>query len=124
MLWDVTTAGPPRCPVWWHLCSTVYRRKRPRNTQNGRSVLLIVNLMADSKSRSPHSYLSFTVTMRLSHLVSEIFTCHRQMNEWTDNADHYYNWPHIANKAKHFKTYKACNNYMIHQLLRKRHLSG
>jgi len=63
------------------LYSTVYR---PENTQNGRIILLIANLMADSDSGSPDSYLSFLVTIRLSRLILEIFACDTQM----DNVDH------------------------------------
>jgi len=58
---------------------------QPRNTQNGRTILPIVNLMADSESRSPVSYSSFLVTICLSCLVSEIFTSDRRM----DNVNHY-----------------------------------
>jgi len=35
LLSDMTIAGLPRCLVWCCLYSTVYRRKRPRNIQNG-----------------------------------------------------------------------------------------
>jgi len=45
------------------------------NIQNGRTVLQIANLMADSESGSPVSYSSFLVTICLSRLVSEIFVC-------------------------------------------------
>jgi len=41
-------------------------------------LLPIVNLMTDSESRSMDSYLSIPVTIRLFHLVSEIFVCDRQ----------------------------------------------
>jgi len=68
--------------VWMGKCQS-------GNTQNGGTVLPIVNLMADSKSGSPDSYSSFLVTIRLSLLVSGIFACDRQM----DNADHYYSLP-------------------------------
>jgi len=77
-LWDMTTAGPLRCPVWCCLCGIVYRRKRPGNTQNGGTVLPIANLMADSESGSPDSCSSVLVTIRLSRLVSDIFACDRQ----------------------------------------------
>jgi len=50
---------------------------RPGNTQNGRTVFPIANLMADSESGSPVSYSSFLVTICLSRLVSEIFACDR-----------------------------------------------
>jgi len=100
-VWDVTIAGPPRCLVWCRLYGTVYRRKRPENTQNGGTVLLIGNLRADSESGSPDYYSSFfLVTICLSRLVSEIFVCNRQTDKWTDrrtdNADHYYSWSHIV----------------------------
>jgi len=48
-LWDVTIAGLPWCPVWCRLYGTVYWRKQPGNTQNGGTLLLIANLMADSE---------------------------------------------------------------------------
>jgi len=100
-LWDMTTAGRPRCSVWCRLYGTVYRRKRPGNTQNDRTVLPIANLMADSELGSPVSYLSFLVTICLSRLVSEIFTCDRQTNRWTHNADYYYSWPpHCGGSTK------------------------
>jgi len=51
---------------------------QPRNTQNGGTVLPIVNLMADSELGSPDSYSSFLVTIHLSRLVLEIFGCDRQ----------------------------------------------
>jgi len=35
----------------------------------------IANLMADSESESPDSYIRFSYTVRLSRLVSEIFAC-------------------------------------------------
>jgi len=74
---DVTIAGPPWWPVWCCLYSTVYRRKRAGNTQNGGIVLPIVNLIADSESERPVSYLSFLVTICLSCLVSEL-SCDRE----------------------------------------------
>jgi len=42
---------------------------QPGNTQNGRTVLPIANLMADSESGSPDSYSSFLVTICLSRLA-------------------------------------------------------
>jgi len=75
---DVTIAGPPRCQVWCRLYATVYRRKRPGNTQDGGTILPIAKLMADSESGSPDSYSSFLVTICLSRLVLEIFACDRQ----------------------------------------------
>jgi len=65
----------------------------PVNAQNGGTFLAIVNLMADSESGSPDSYSSLLVTICLSHLVSEVFTCDGQTDRQTDNADHYYSWP-------------------------------
>jgi len=58
-----------------HRYNTVYQRKQPGNTQNGRTALPIANLMTDFES---DSYLSFLVTIHLSHLVSEIFACERR----------------------------------------------
>jgi len=92
--WEVTIAGPPRCPVWCQLVTvptdpfTAFTRPtgpflsewakcQPGNTQNGRTVLPIENLMADSESGSPVSYSSFLVTIGLSRLVLEIFECDR-----------------------------------------------
>jgi len=77
-LWDVTIAGPPRCPVWC-LLVTVHCG----NTQNGGTVLPIANLVADSELVSPVSYSSFLVIICLSHLVSEMWQTDRQ----TDNAN-------------------------------------
>jgi len=70
------------------------------------TVLPIANLMADSESGNPSSYLRFIVTVGLSHLVSEIFVCDRQ----TDNADHYYSWPpHCGVPANpHLFAYMLC----------------
>jgi len=45
------------------------------NTENGGTVLLIVNLVADSESGSPVSYLSFLGIIRLSRSVLDIFAC-------------------------------------------------
>jgi len=56
---------------------------QPGNTQNGGTIIPIVNLMAASESGSPDSYLSLLVTIRLSRLVSEIFTYDRQTDGWT-----------------------------------------
>jgi len=56
---------------------SVWAQCRPRNTQNGITVLMFVNLMADSE------YSSFLVTIHLSHLVSEIFKCDRQQTMQT-----------------------------------------
>jgi len=93
-LWDVTIAVPLRCPVWCRLVTvptdpfTTLKRPagpfvsewttcQPGNTQNGGTVFLITNTMADSESGSPVSCSSFLVTIGLSHLVSEIFACDR-----------------------------------------------
>jgi len=106
-LWDETIAGPPRCPVCCRLVTvptdpftiftspigpflSEWAKCKPGNTQNGGTILPIANLMADSESGSPDSYLSFLVTIRLSRLVSEIFACDRQTDGQTDDADHYY----------------------------------
>jgi len=51
---------------------------QPGNTQNGRTVLPIANLMADSELGSPVSCSSFLVTICLSRLVLEIFECDGQ----------------------------------------------
>jgi len=78
---------------------TVYRRKRSGNAQNGGTVLPIANTMADSESGSPDSYSSFLVTIRLSRLVSEIFTCDKHTDGRTNGrtkADHYYYWPPLC----------------------------
>jgi len=75
--------------VW---CRRVYRRKPPGNTQNGETILPIVNLMADSESGSPDSYSSFLVTICPSHVVSQIFTCDRQTDGGMDNADLFFQW--------------------------------
>jgi len=100
VLWDVTIAGPPMCPVWCQLvtdptdtfttftCSTSqflpeWAKRRPRNTQNGETVLSIANLVADSQSKSQSSYLRFIVIIRLSRLVSEIFACDSQTDRQT-----------------------------------------
>jgi len=104
-LWDVTIAGPPRCPEWCRLVTvpiylfatftrptgpflSEWMKCQPGNTQNGGTILPIVNLMEDSESESPVSYLSLLVTICLSGLVSVIFACDRQ----TDNTDHCYSW--------------------------------
>jgi len=82
LLRDVTIVGPPRCPVWHHLYSTVYRRQRLENTQNGGNVLLIANLMADSESRSNNTSISLSTG---------------DIRVWqTAYSNHYYSWP--ANK--------------------------
>jgi len=80
-LWDVTIAGPPRCPVWCRLVTVPliqllqsqsqpahpqWAKCRPRNTQNGET---IANLVVDSESGSPSSYSRFIVTIDLSCLV-------------------------------------------------------
>jgi len=94
---------PPLCPVWCRLVTastnpvTTFTRPtgpflsewakcQPGNTQNGGTVLPIVNLMADSESGSPAFYSSFLVdlTICLSRLVSEIFACGRQTDRQTD----------------------------------------
>jgi len=54
---------------------------RPGNTQNGRTVLPIANLMADSESESPDSYSTFLVAIRLPRLVSDRQTDRR--TAWT-----------------------------------------
>jgi len=54
-----------------------------QNTQNGKTVLPIANLMADSESESPSFYSSFLVTIHLSRSVSEIFACDRQTDGQT-----------------------------------------
>jgi len=95
-LWDVMVAGPARCPVWCRLVTvptdpvtTVTRptglfqsewvKCRPRNTQNGGTILPITNLTVDSESGSPSSYSHYIVTTGLSRLVLEIFAC----DSWT-----------------------------------------
>jgi len=65
---------------------------QPGNLQNGRTVLLIANMMADSESGSLNSNSSFLVTISLSRLVSNIFMCDRQK----DNANHYWPIGHIV----------------------------
>jgi len=86
-LWDVTIAGPTRCPGWCQLVTvsvdpftsttgpflSEWAKCLPRNTQNGRTVLQIVNLIADSETGSPGSYSCFVVT-KLSHFVPEILS--------------------------------------------------
>jgi len=67
--------GSPFLPEWV--------KCQPGNTQNGGTVLPIVNLMADSESESLDSHSSFPVTIRLSHLVLEIVTRDRQTDERT-----------------------------------------
>jgi len=64
---------------------------QPGNTQNGRTVLPIANLIADSESRSPVSYSSFLVTIHLPLLVLEIFSCDRQTPRTITTAG-----PHIV----------------------------
>jgi len=88
----VTIAGPPRCPLWCHLYGrpTVYRIKRPGNTQNGGTVLSVANLVAYSESGSSDSYSSFLVTIRLSRLVSEIFVCDRQTDRLSLVVTYFY----------------------------------
>jgi len=63
-------ADPPRCPVWCRLVTvptdpftsptgpflSEYAKCQRGNTQNGGTVLLIENLMADSESESRVSY--------------------------------------------------------------------
>jgi len=82
-LWDVTIAGPPRCPVWCRLVTvpadpftTSTRPTGPLLSECAKcqpgTVLPIANLMADSESGSPLSCSSFLVTIGLSRLVSEI----------------------------------------------------
>jgi len=68
--WDVTIAGPPRCLVWCWLVTvptepfitftsstslflSKWAKCQPGNTQNGRTVLQITNLMANSEVRFP-----------------------------------------------------------------------
>jgi len=111
-LWNVKTAGPPWRPVWCRLVTVPadpfttftsptgpflyeWAKCQPRNTQNGRTILPIANLMADSESGSPVSHSSFLVTICLSRLVSEIFAANEM-----DNADHNYSWsPHCGGPA-------------------------
>jgi len=63
--------------------TVVYQMKRHGNIQNGGTVIPIANLLANAESGSPHFYPTFLVTIRLSHLVSEIFACDRQTDGWT-----------------------------------------
>jgi len=136
-LWDTAIAGIPWCfgvvlspPNWVFPCRGFFPTARmihvPVNsthtqnpplqssavtTQCGANVLPIVNLMADSESGSPSSYSCFIVTIGLSRLVSEIFTCDRQTNGRTDNSDHYYSWPpHCGGAAKNIKLRIAALN--------------
>jgi len=99
-IWDLTIAGPPQCPVWCWLVTvptdpfstftsptdpflSEWAKCQPGNNQNGRTVLPITNLMADSELGSPVSYSRFVVTICLSHLVSDIFAHDRQTDKWT-----------------------------------------
>jgi len=110
-VWDVTIAGPPpRCQAWCRLVTvstdpfTTFTRPtspflservmkcQPGNTKNGGTVLPIANLMADPELGSPSSYLPFILTIGLSRLISEIFTCDRE-TDIVCNADHYNSWP-------------------------------
>jgi len=136
-LWDVTTADLPWCPerCWLVTVPTdpfttstsptgpflsEWANCQPGNTQNGRTVLLIANLMADSESGSPNSYSSFLVTICLSRLVLEIFTCDRQTDRETTRTITIAG-PHIVdgqlislklNKKHKWQSWTACTvNY-------------
>jgi len=126
LLWDVTTAGPPRCPVWCRLVTvptdpfttftsptgpflSEWAKCQPGNTQNGGTILPILYLMEDSESGNPSSYSHFIVTIGLSHLVLEMIACDWQTDRRTDNADHYYSWPpHCGGTA--YKTHLELYN--------------
>jgi len=85
---------PPCFAAWLSaLLHTVYQRKRIGNMRNGGTVLPITNLMADSESGSPDSYVSFVVTIHPPCVVSEIFDYSRVTDGRADNTDHYYSWP-------------------------------
>jgi len=58
--------------------------------QNVGTVLPVANLMVDSESRTLIFYSSLIVTIGLSRLVSEIFTCNTQTDKRRDNAYCYY----------------------------------
>jgi len=129
----MTIADPPRCPVWCRLVTfptdsftTFTRPTGPflsewakyqlGNTQNGGTILPIANLMADSESGSPVSYSSFIITICLSRLVPEIFTCDRQT---TDNAHHCYSWPpHCGKPASNCEVLHTSTNVRKHEHLR------
>jgi len=52
--------------------------------------------------------VSYTVTVRLSGLVLDVFVCDRQTDGQMDNADRYYSWfPHCGGPAN--KTDKTVN---------------
>jgi len=76
-------------------------------------LLPVTNLLADSESGSLDSYSCFLVTILLSRLVSEIFVYDKQTDGKTDNADHYYSWPHIV--AGQLKM----RSYVLHVLIHR-----
>jgi len=79
----VKIAGPPWCPVLWHLYGSLSEKatqKHPKLCNRTSDC----ELMTDSESGSPVSYSSFLVTIRQSRWVTEIFTCNRQTNSRTD----------------------------------------
>jgi len=98
-----------RYPSWFNMPAvrflSEWAKCQPGNTQNGGTILPIANLITDSESGSPDSYSSFLVTIRLSRLVSEIFTCDGRMDVGRmDNADSYYSWPpHCDGPANRWK---------------------
>jgi len=135
LLWHVTIAGLPRCPVWCQLVTvttdpfTTFTRStgpflyewakcQPRNTQNSGTVFPIVNLMADSESGSPFlfKFHSNHRSISLSFGDIHVWQTDRQM----DNADHYYSWyPHCGGPAnKHYKSNdkntEANNRKVVH----------
>jgi len=56
---------------------------QPGNTQNGRTVPPVANLMADSELGSPDSYLSFVATIRLSRRYSHDIQTDRRTDRRT-----------------------------------------
>jgi len=76
------------CSHWFTTCTSPtgpflfeWVKSQPRNTQNGKTTIPIVNLMADSESGSPGYHSSFLGTWRLSRLVSEIIARDRQTTQ-------------------------------------------
>jgi len=77
------SSGPSYVPLykistndlrWFELPVYFPLKCRLEDIQNGRTVLPVANLMADSESKIPISHLLFTVSIDLSCLVSETFT--------------------------------------------------
>jgi len=80
-----------------HTPSFWYFQFLAETAQNGRTVLLIVNLIADAESGSPDSHSSFLVTIHLSQFWRYLHVTDRRVS---DNADHLVTCWNIDQKTK------------------------